>query len=109
MHAVYLCIHITLHFAAKEEGNFFQGDIRLTAEDDPYDLFSNVRVFKRTAFDGSGAGETNSSALNARLWPDGYVPYVYHRRLSKCVFLPIRCADLLRGVGACLQFLHFPS
>lgn len=63
------------------------------------------------AFDGSGAEETNSSGLSARLWPNGTVPYVYFRHLSKCVFYLylIRCADLLCGVGACLQFLHFPS
>lgn len=37
------------------------------------------------AFDGSGAEETNSSGLNARLWPNGIVPYVYDGDLSKCV------------------------
>lgn len=58
----------------------------MTAEDDPYNLFNSVRVFKRMAFDGSGAEETNSSDLSARLWPDGVIPYVYDHRLGKCVF-----------------------
>lgn len=69
-----------------EEGRYFQGDIRLTPYDDPYDLYN--KIFKRVApvpFDGEGSGVSedsiNSEAINARLWPRGRVPFTYSKTL----------------------------
>lgn len=71
-----------------EEGQYFQGDIRLTPDDDPYDLYS--RLFKRIApvpFDGEGSGVSedsiNSEAINTRLWPNARVPFTYSRTIRK--------------------------
>ena len=72
-----------------EEGKFFQGDIRLTATSDPYDLYSDLyrRVFKRMAFDREGSGMSedmlNSTSLSAQLWPGGRIPFVIDGSLRK--------------------------
>ena len=74
-----------------EEGTLFQGDIRLTHYDDPYDLYRTV--FNRMIFDVEGSGETSplfDDTITSRLWPDATVPYRFASHLSECV-----CADRL--------------
>ena len=76
--------------AVGEEGQYFQGDIRLLPADDPYDLYQTV--FKRMAFDrpGSGDMELDSNNLTARLWPNARVPYRFDTGLSKLQCNPSR-------------------
>ena len=69
--------------ASGEEGDYFQGDIKLKPNDDPYDLYQNV--FKRMAFDGSGELDLEIDSLSARLWPNARIPYRFDSRLSECV------------------------
>lgn len=75
----------TVYFG--EEGNYFQGDIRLLPSDDPYDLYRTV--FKRMAFDGSGEIDLDVDSLSARLWPDARIPYRFASHLSKCIFFVV--------------------
>lgn len=74
--------------AKGEEGPYFQGDIKLMPDDDPYNLYN--RVFKRVApvpFDGEGSGVSedfiNSNAISTRLWPKGHIPFKYSSTLRK--------------------------
>ena len=70
----------SLPYTDGEEGNYFQGDIRLLPTDDPYNLYKSV--FKRAAFDQEGSG-IDLDSLDPRKWPDGRIPYVFPLSLCK--------------------------
>ena len=79
---MWLFIYISQGEQNGEEGNFFQGDIRLMPYDDPYNLYNQIH--KRMAFDREGSGVGDLEYISPRLWPYGRIPYRYSSELREC-------------------------
>ena len=72
-----------------EEGDLFEGDIRLRPGEDPYDILRAYRHrAKRTIMQDSGQDEDpnllneTTTPGNSRLWPDNIVPFKYKPELG---------------------------
>lgn len=72
-----------------EEGDLFEGDIRLRPGEDPYDILRAYRHrAKRTIMQDSGQDEDpnllneTTTPGNSRLWPNNIVPFKYKPELG---------------------------
>lgn len=74
---------------AGEEGEFFQGDIRLRPGEDPYNIFriDRSRQKKQVRFHGEeSSGDLPEDAYEMaviRVWPDNRIPYKFENDLRK--------------------------
>ena len=78
---------------AGEEGEYFEGDIRLKPGEDPYGIFQTYRhrISKRTVkdvnedilSDGSGLGPLPAEYYSQRVWPNRRIPYAFRPHLRK--------------------------
>lgn len=72
-----------------EEGDLFEGDIRLRPGEDPYDILRAYRHrAKRTIMQDSGQDEDpnllneTTTPGNSRLWPGNIIPFKYKPELG---------------------------
>lgn len=83
-----------------EEGDLFEGDIRLRPGEDPYDILHAYRHrAKRMIMQDSGQDEDpnllneTTTSVNSRLWPDNIIPFKYKPELGMSFGVTHWCAS----------------
>ena len=78
IHTITVSLIVCFFFAITvEEGDYFEGDIRLRPGEDPYNIFYRW-LLPRTA-----RSLETSNMMSSRVWPGGRIPYKFHRDLGE--------------------------
>lgn len=76
---------VSVNLTGGEESRFFEGDIRLLPEEDPYNSRKRSYKSKRMTEDKimTSSGDDSLGPTAEKTWPGGIVPYMFEQTLCK--------------------------